>query len=277
MTFKKFLRMFQEHKYNPTCRRLGSVNSTHTGWIHWKWNIYMESEIKYILEHDMIEPSNSKWSLPYILKPYGSYRSVLIFVYWILWPWKIFSIPRIDDCIEKIGCAKYVSKLKGYWLVPLTRRDQRLSAFVTPTQLYQYKVMPFGMKNAPATFQQLIQQLTSDLVGCEGYIDDVVIYSTSIVSFSVDCHKQILLSTWVWALSDNTFGTFCGPGKDSPAMAKVEAVAIFLNPVTKKFMRLLGIAGYYWKFCHIFSVIVAPPTNLLKKNNNLMCGPQGHD
>ena len=70
-----------------------------------------------------------------------------------------FPIPRIDDCIEKIGGANFVSKLdllRGYWQVPLTPCAQTLSAFVPPTELYQYKVMPFGVKNAPATFQWLI-------------------------------------------------------------------------------------------------------------------------
>ena len=91
-----------------------------------------------------------------------------------------FPIPRIDDCIDKIGHAKFVSKLdllKGFWQVPLTEWAKKLSAFVTPKSLYQYKVMPFGKKNAPATFQWLINQLTRDLDGCKGYIDDIVIYT----------------------------------------------------------------------------------------------------
>ncbi len=67
--------------------------------------------------------------------------------------------------------------LKGYWQVPLTERAREISAFVTPSGLYQYKVTPFGMKNAPATFQRMVNKLIRDIDGCEGYIDDVVIYS----------------------------------------------------------------------------------------------------
>ena len=91
-----------------------------------------------------------------------------------------YPIPRIDDCIDRVGHSSYVSKLdllKGYWQVPLTEKAKHVSAFVTPNGLYQYQVMPFGMKNAPATFQRLINSLTSDLEGFEGYIDDVVVYS----------------------------------------------------------------------------------------------------
>ena len=61
-----------------------------------------------------------------------------------------FPIPRIDDCIDKVGKGKFVTNfhlLKGFWQVPLTDRVKEILAFVTPNALYQYKVMPFGMKN----------------------------------------------------------------------------------------------------------------------------------
>ena len=91
-----------------------------------------------------------------------------------------YPIPRVEDCIDKIGGAEYVSKfdlLKGYWQVPLTPRAKEVTAFVTPTGFFQYKVMPFGLKNAPATFQRIIHQVLAGLEGCEGYIDDIVIFS----------------------------------------------------------------------------------------------------
>ena len=75
-----------------------------------------------------------------------------------------FPIPRIDDCIDNIGHAKYVTKfdlLKGFWQIPLTDRAKEISTFVTPDGLYQCKVMPFGMKNSPATFQRLVNSLIS--------------------------------------------------------------------------------------------------------------------
>ena len=67
--------------------------------------------------------------------------------------------------------------LKGYWQVPLTQRAREISMFVTPSGLYQYKVMPFGMKNAPTRFRRMVNKLVRDIDGCEGYIDNVVIYS----------------------------------------------------------------------------------------------------
>ena len=66
-----------------------------------------------------------------------------------------FPIPRMDDCMDRVGKARCVTKfdlLKGFWQVPLTDRDKEISVFVTPDGLYQYKVMPFGKKNSPASF-----------------------------------------------------------------------------------------------------------------------------
>jgi hypothetical protein len=74
-----------------------------------------------------------------------------------------FPLHRLDDCIDRVGSANYVSKLdllKGYWQVPLTSQASDISAFVTPDNFIQYTVMPFGMCNAPATFQRLVNFVT---------------------------------------------------------------------------------------------------------------------
>ena len=131
----------------------------------------LKEEIQYLLENDFIEPSNSEWSSPCILvpKPDGTYRLCTDYR-------KVngvtktdsFPIPRIDDCIDKIGKAKYVTKfdlLKGFWQIPLTDNAKEASAFVTPDGLFRYKVMPFGMKNSPATFQRLINSLIAGMDG----------------------------------------------------------------------------------------------------------------
>ena len=143
----------------------------------------LDKEVQYMLKNDIIEESQSNWSSPCILVPKhdSGFRFCTDFR-------KVndktksdsFPIPRIADCIDQIGNAKFVSTfdmLKGYWQVPLTQRAREISAFVTPSGLYQYKVMPFGMKNAPATFQRMVNKLVRDIDGCEGYIDDVVIFS----------------------------------------------------------------------------------------------------
>ena len=142
----------------------------------------IREEVAYMLDNDLIEISNSEWSSPCVLvpKPDGTYRFCTDFrrVNKVTKS-DSYPIPRVDDCIDRIGNARYVTKfdlLKSYWQVPLKSRAKEVSAFVTPDGLYQYKVMPFGMKNAPATFQRLINEVLAGLDGCEACIDDVVVY-----------------------------------------------------------------------------------------------------
>ena len=124
-------------------------------------------------ENIIIEPSKSEWSSPCILvpKPYGCYRFVTDFrKFNQCSKTDSYPISRIDDCIDKIGNAKFVSKfdlLKGYWQVPLTDRAKESSPFCTPDALYQYRVMPFRMKNAPATFQRMVNHIVADIQGCD--------------------------------------------------------------------------------------------------------------
>lgn len=159
-----------------------------------------------------------------------------------------YPIPRIEDCIDKIGNAKFVSKfdlLKGYWQVPLTERAKEISAFVSPDGLYQYKVMPFGMTNAAATFQRMIHSLLQDLEGCEAYIDDVIIYSKTWdehlrimcvlydilakANLTVNLVKRDFCHAYVEYLSHKV-----GQGHVTPIMSKVEAIAKFPIPTNKK-------------------------------------------
>ncbi|XP_068203542.1 uncharacterized protein [Palaemon carinicauda] len=91
-----------------------------------------------------------------------------------------FPIPRVDDCIDKVGNSKFITKidlLKGYYQVPLSNRAKEVSAFVTADGLYQFEVMPFGMQNAAATFQRLMAMVTRGIKNCVVYIDDIIVYS----------------------------------------------------------------------------------------------------
>ena len=135
--------------------------------------VVMRQKIAYMLQNDLIEISNSEWSSPCVLipKPDGTYRFCTDFRRGNkVTRCDSYPIPCVDNCIDRIGNANYVTKfdlLKGYWQVPLTARAKEVSAFITPDGLYQYKVMPFGMKNAPATFQRLINEVLPGPDGCE--------------------------------------------------------------------------------------------------------------
>ena len=187
-----------------------------------------------------------------------------------------------------MGSSKIVSKfdlLKGFWQVPLTERAKEVSAFVTPDGLFQYKVMPFGMKNSPATFQRLINQVVSGLPGCDAYIDDVIIYSETWEEH-LDIMRKLFerlsaakltvnLSKCEFGKATVTFlGHVVGQGLVKPIEAKVTAICEFPAPVGKRqLMRFLGMAGYYRKFCPNFSTIAEPLTRLLGKRVKFVWSP----
>ena len=69
---------------------------------------------------------------------------------------------RVDELIERLGSAQYISTLnltKGYWQVPLSLWAWEKTAFSTPDGLFHYQVLPFGVHRAPATFQSLMDQV----------------------------------------------------------------------------------------------------------------------
>ena len=99
---------------------------------------YLKEEIQYLLDNDFIEPCKSEWSSPCILvpKPDGSHRMCTDYrkVY-NLSKTDTFPIPRIDDCIDKIGNSKIITKfdlLKEFRQISLTERAKKISTFVTP-------------------------------------------------------------------------------------------------------------------------------------------------
>lgn len=83
----------------------------------------------------------------------------------------------MDDCIDRIGRAKFISKfdlMKGYW--PLTLRAKEM-CFVANDHTFCCEVMPYGLKNAPATFQRLMNSVIRDIPRCVAYIDDFTLFS----------------------------------------------------------------------------------------------------
>ncbi len=145
----------------------------------------MKKEVQYLLEKDLASPSVSSWSSPCLLvqKPDGTARFCTDYrrVNAVTVP-DCFTIPRMEDCVDSVGSARFVSKLdllKGYWQVTLTPRASEISAFVTPDRFLQYKVMAFGLRNAAATFQRLVNLVLAEVPNCNAYLDDLVIYSQS--------------------------------------------------------------------------------------------------
>ena len=242
----------------------------------------LESEVSYMLENGIAEPSLSSWASPCLLvsKPDSTHRPCTDFrkINAVTKP-DSFPLPRMEDCVDQVGAAKFVSKfdlLKGYWQVPLSKRAREICAFVTPSGLYSYTVMPFGLRNAPATFQRLMNKVVHGLKGCAVYLDDVVIYSDTweehlervraLFDRLIWARLTINLAKCEFAKATVTYlGKVVGQGEVRPIHAKVLAIQAFPVPSTKQeLLRFLGMAGYYRGFCANFASVVAPLTELLK-------------
>lgn len=241
----------------------------------------MQKEVKYLLDYGFAIPSKSPWSSPSLIvpKPDQTPRFCNDFskVNAVTRP-DSFPLPRMDDCVDRVGSATYVTKLdllKGYWQVPLTPRASDISAFVTPDHFLQYTVMPFGLRNAPATFQRLMSTVLNGVEHCEVYLDDIVAYSSTWsehVRTLTEIFDRLHSASLTLNLAKCEFGkamvTYLGKqvgqGNVLPVAAKVQAIVDFPAPQTRRDLRrFLGMAGYYRAFCKNFSDIVAPLTSLV--------------
>ncbi len=159
-----------------------------------------------------------------------------------------------------MGSSQFVTKLdllKGYWQVPLTARASEISAFVTPDNFLQYKVMAFGMRNAPATFQRLMREVLSGVTDCEAYLDDIVIYSSTwrdhveklncVFDRLAAANLTLNLAKCDFAKAVVTYlGKKVGQGQVRPVEEKITDVVEFPIPTTKREMRrFLGMTSYY--------------------------------
>ena len=243
--------------------------------------LQLQKEVKFMLDHHIAEQSFSPWSSPCILvpKPDHTYRFCTDFrkVNAVTKP-DSFPLPRMDDCVDRIGSAVFVSKidlLKGYWQIPLSERAKEISAFVTPDSFLQYTVLPFGLRNAPASFQRLVNHVLAGASNCEAYLDDLVVYSATWrehVGHLKDVLERLSAANLTVNLAKCEFGRasvvylgkVVGGGKVRPVHAKVEAILRYPVPSSRRELRrFLGMVGYYRSFCKNFSVVATPLTDLL--------------
>ncbi|XP_078242735.1 uncharacterized protein LOC144587127 [Pogona vitticeps] len=244
----------------------------------------VRKELDEMLRENIIVPSSSPWSSPIVLvdKPDGSIRFCVDYrkLNRVTTP-DAYPMPRLDNLIETIGGCRFISSLdlvKGYWQLRIDPRDQEKTAFCSPFGLYEFRVLSFGLRNAPATFQRLMDQTLAGLSDFTvAYIDDIGIFSNtwedhlihlelvlqrlSAAGLTVKASKCQLGSPEIKYL-----GHMVGGGMIKPLEAKIEAVRDWPRPNTKKKVKsFLGLVGYYRKFIPRFSEIAAPLTDLTRK------------
>ena len=139
--------------------------------------------LKEMLDKGVISPSKSPWASPIVLvrKKDGStrfcvdYRKVNAVTHKDAYP-----LPRVDDTLDTLSGSIWFSTIdlkSGYWQVEVAPKDREKTAFCTQEGLFEFNVMPFGLCNAPATFQRLMDCVLAGLqwATCLVYIDDIII------------------------------------------------------------------------------------------------------
>ena len=231
-----------------------------------------------MLKKGVIEPSSSPWTSPTVLvkKKDGSTRFCVDYR-------KLnevtvkdsYPLPRIDDCLDAlVGCSWFstLDLCSGYWQVAMNEEDKPKTAFSTGNGLYQFTLMSFGLCNAPATFERLMEKVLSGLPWevCLLYLDDIIVHGREFTEaierlrtvlqrlrdagLKLSPNKCILLQKSVPFLGHvvRNHGVSTDP-------KKIEAVRSWPSPQTAKDVKsFLGLCSYYSRFVRDFSDIARP-------------------
>ncbi|CAI7900352.1 unnamed protein product [Closterium sp. NIES-54] len=246
----------------------------------------MKKQIEYLLDRKLIRPSTSPYGAPVLFtpKPDGSLRMCID--YRALNKQTVknkYPIPRIDDLLDQLRGATVFSKLdlrSGYWQIKMADNSIHKTAFRIRYGSYEYLVMPFGLYNAPTTFQaemnHILRALLDECVVV--YLDDILIYSKNMKEHVENLRKvfEILRQNKFYVkLSKSDFALkkvqFLGHMVSAEGVhvdpRKIEAVKKWKVPENiKELQQFLGFTNYYNRFVPQYAKIAAPLTDLLKKD-----------
>ena len=227
----------------------------------------IDEELTWLLEKGYIVPSSSPWASPMVTvrKADGSARLCVDFrkINGLTRPMPFF-MPRVEEVVEGIGKARFISKLdlsKGFYQVPLTDSAMQKTAFTCHKGNFHFTRMPFGVKNAPACFQTLMQRVLSELGGfATAYMDDVVIFSHTWEDHVVHVGR-VLQAIRLAGLTVNPtkfcwggravefLGHYVGRGSMSIPEHRTTALQNYSRPRSKKGLRaFLGSVGFYRRY-----------------------------
>jgi transposase InsO family protein len=254
----------------------------------------VQNQIQKMLDQNIIRPSYSPWSSPIWIVPKkddasGQKKWRLVVDYRKLNDKTIddrYPIPNITEILDKLGKSMYFTTIdlaSGFHQIEMHPDDIKKTAFTVENGHYEYTRMPFGLKNAPATFQRVMDSVLKHLQNkiCLVYMDDIIVFSTSLVEHIQNLEQvfnalrqanlKIQLDKTEFLHREVAFlGHIVTENGIKPNPTKIEAVKNYPIPKTQKEIKqFLGLLGYYRKFIKDFAKLTKPLTTKLKKDGKI--------
>lgn len=259
----------------------------------------VQRQIMKMLEQGIVRHSSSPWSSPVWVVPKkldasGQRKWRLVIDYRKLNEKTLddrYPIPNITDILDKLGKCQYFSTLdlaSGFHQIELAKKDIHKTAFSVEGGHYEFLRMPFGLKNAPATFQRVMDNILREHVGviCLVYMDDIIIYSTSLQEHLINISKvmetlrkhnlKIQIDKSEFLQKEVAFlGHIVTPEGVKPNPDKIKVIQNWPLPKNETELKgFLGTMGYYRKFIKDFAKIAKPLTQQLRKGEKITHSPE---
>ena len=196
-----------------------------------------------------------------------------------------FPLPIIQDALDSLGTSQHFSIIdlrSAFLQLPLHPNDREKTAFVTKQGLFEFTVLPFGLKNSPSIFQRLMSEVLRGLIGntCMVFLDDIIVFSRT-----WEEHIQHLQEVFARLRDHNLhahpeksvigthellyLGHIINAEGNQPDPNKIAAVAKIQPPTdTTNLRAFLGLIGYYRRFIPHFAARAAPLHQLLRKDQH---------